>query len=662
MHSHGFLRITAASHATTVADPLANRHAIEQQLALAAESDVILFPELALSGYTCGELFLQPVLLSECQKQLYELCKTSREFRGLIVVGLPWRIDGRLYNMAAAIQSGKLLGLVPKQYLPTYQEFYEARWFCAGDDSLPCEIQTEVFGAIPCGIDLLLESGEAVVGIEICEDLWMPIPPSSSQALAGANVLLNLSASNETIGKAHYRRQLVSSQSGRCCAAYAYASSGPGESTTDLVFGGHCLIAENGSILSESQRVGDGLNPFHGSTMVTMEVDLQRVMHDRQTMGTFHVGRQHATPKNFRRIPFAMGQESTAMVRRWSGQPFVPKEKGLLRERCHEIFEIQCAALMKRIKQLPANASLHIGVSGGLDSTLALLVAVRMCHSAGWSPSRIHGLTMPGFGTSSKTLENALKLMRLLGVSQSTIDIRPACMQIFRDLNLRPFGVELGDKSIDAFQHELEQLPEERRKDLAFENIQARMRTSFLMNRGFVLGTGDLSEQALGWSTYNGDHMSMYNVNASIPKTLVRFLVRYVAENEFEGEIQSVLLDIAETPISPELLPLGKDRTIQQSTEQSVGPYELHDFFLYHFIRTGASPRKLEFLAGHAEFSREYEPAEIHETLETFLRRFFTNQFKRSCVPDGPKVGSISLSPRGDWRMPSDASVAPWLR
>ncbi|MFO0924949.1 MAG: NAD(+) synthase, partial [Pirellulales bacterium] len=653
MHSHGFLRITAASHATTVADPLANRHAIEQQLALAAESDVILFPELALSGYTCGELFLQPVLLSECQKQLYELCKTSREFRGLIVVGLPWRIDGRLYNMAAAIQSGKLLGLVPKQYLPTYQEFYETRWFCAGDDSLPREIHTDVFGAIPCGIDLLLESGEAVIGIEICEDLWMPIPPSSSQALAGANVLLNLSASNETIGKAHYRRQLVSSQSGRCCAAYAYASSGPGESTTDLVFGGHCLIAENGSILAESQRVGDGLNPFHGSSMVTMEVDLQRLMHDRQTMGTFHAGRQNATPKTFRRVPFAMGQEATAMVRRWSGQPFVPKEKEMLRERCHEIFEIQCAALMKRIKQLPANASLHIGVSGGLDSTLALLVAVRMCHSAGWSPSRIHGLTMPGFGTSSKTLENALKLMQSLGVSLSTIDIRPACMQVFRDLDLRPFGVELGDKSIDAFQHELEQLPEERRKDLAFENIQARMRTSFLMNRGFVLGTGDLSEQALGWSTYNGDHMSMYNVNASIPKTLVRFLVRYVAENEFEGEIRTVLLDIAETPISPELLPLGKDRTIQQSTEQSVGPYELHDFFLYHFIRTGASPRKLEFLAGHAEFSRTYEPAEIRETLETFLRRFFANQFKRSCVPDGPKVGSISLSPRGDWRMPS---------
>ncbi len=661
MHPHGFLRITAACHATTVANPQANRMAVESVLKDCLDSDIVLLPELTLSGYTCGELFAQRALLEGCLRELVNLADRTKQVAPLIVVGMPLALQGRLYNVACALQSGKLLGIVPKQYLPTYQEFYEGRWFIPGDRSLPPTIEIPGLGQVPIGIDLLFVAGESVVGIEICEDLWMPIPPSSLQTLAGANVLLNLSASNETIGKAPYRTQLVASQSGRCCAAYAYASSGPGESTTDLVFGGHCIIAENGSVLSESKRVGNGLGAQVQATSTTVDVDLQRLLHDRQIMGTLHQGRSLVEKNTYRKIEFALSSDPRKLYREVTGQPFVPRASAELEHRCQEIFEIQCAALAKRVRQLPESATLHIGVSGGLDSTLALLVAVRMCQQVGWTTDRIHGLTMPGFGTSAKTLDNSHRLMKLLKVRSETIDIRAACLQVFRDLQHAPFGIALESKSVEQLQKDLESLPEHRRNDLVFENVQARVRTLMLMNRGFVLGTGDLSEQALGWSTYNGDHMSMYNVNASIPKTLVRFLVRYVAEHDFEGEIRSVLLSIADTPISPELLPLGQDRSVKQETESSIGPYELHDFFLYHFVRTGATPEKLLYLAEHANFSREYSQEEVHKTLRLFLTRFFANQFKRTCVPDGPKVGSISLSPRGDWRMPTDASVQEWI-
>jgi NAD+ synthase (glutamine-hydrolysing) len=668
----GFLRLAAASAHTTVADPKANRLALERLLAHLGEPDIALFPELCLSGYTCGELFRQSTLLDQCLAELAALAESTASHPALIVVGLPLRVGGCLYNMAAAIQSGTVLGLVPKQYLPTYQEFYEGRWFQSGRSQanpgagpLPPHIELPKLGLIPIGIDLLFQAGQALVGIEICEDLWMPIPPSSLQALAGANVLLNLSASNETIGKASYRNQLITSQSGRCLAAYAYASAGPGESTTDLVFGGHCAIAENGTLLAESARVGSGLvssqSKYALGTFAVVDIDLQRLQHDRQTTQTFGQGRSQFVTQGVRRIPFAWQPASRPLKRYITGQPFVPKDVHTLDERCQEIFEIQCAGLAKRVQQLPATAPLVIGVSGGLDSTLALLVAQRMCRFYRIPTARIHGLTMPGFGTSELTLRNAKRLMELLEVTSWTTDIRETCLQVFQALGHRPLGLEIKDQPLQVFQRELEALPNQSRNDLVFENVQARVRTLMLMSRGFVLGTGDLSEAALGWCTYNGDHMSMYNVNASVPKTLVRFLVRYVAHHEYDGEIRDCLLSIADTPISPELLPLARDGKIEQSTEASIGPYELHDFFLYHLVRTGASPSKMEYMAQHAEFSTNYSPPQIRQALTIFLKRFFGNQFKRSCVPDGPKVGTVSLSPRGDWRMPSDASVAAWL-
>ncbi|MDZ4852222.1 MAG: NAD(+) synthase [Pirellulaceae bacterium] len=662
MHPLGFIRVSAVSPAISVANPIANVESIMESRRSLTDSDVLVFPELAISGYTCGDLFLQSRLLDDCLDALRSLIADSSGVDQLWVVGLPIRIEGRLFNTAAMIHNGKLLGLIPKQYLPTYQEFYEARWFSAGSNDLPAMASFDGLGEIPFGVDLLFECGELVVGVEICEDLWMPVPPSSIQALAGANLLLNLSASNETIGKASYRTNLVTSQSGRCLAAYAYSSSGPTESTTDLVFGGHCLIAENGILLDQSKRVGTGGGLDDALNHITVDVDLGRLLHDRQKTGTFFQGVSKWVATPFRRIPFSLAREPQPLKRFVSGQPFVPKDHDELDARRQDIFEIQCAALAKRIGQIPTSLPLAIGVSGGLDSTLALLVAIAMCDDRSIDRQRILGITMPGFGTSKRTMENAEKLMSLLGIQSTKIDIRENCLQGFRDLKHPPFGIPIGEKSVAEFQAAIEALPSMRHSDLVFENVQARVRTLLLMNSGFVLGTGDLSEQALGWSTYNADHMSMYNVNCSIPKTLVRFLVRYVAEHRFENEIRDVLLSIADTPISPELLPLSKDGQIQQSTEGTLGAYELHDFFLYHFIRTGASPEKILLLAESAEFSVNYDAVEIRKTLETFLKRFFANQFKRSCVPDGPKVGSISLSPRGDWRMPSDASVQSWLR
>lgn len=666
MHPLGFIRVTAASTKTEVANPEANRIALEKAVAAFPDSDIVVFGELCLSGYTCGELFTQNTLLDACRQQLIQLIGSCRR-QQLVVVGLPMSVDGKLYNVAAVIGGGRLLGLVPKQHLPNYQEFYEARWFQSGTGTHRNEVAIEGLGTIPFGTDLLFECGEAVVGVEICEDLWVPLAPSTLQSIAGANLLLNLSASNETVGKAPYRKQLIATQSGKCIAGYVYASAGPTESTTDLVFGGHCVIAENGSILSESKRVGTGLCLKPASladgiaSSTTTDIDLSRLNHDRRQSGTMH---QTATPQAnipFRRIPFELETSARQLVRFVDPHPFVPKATSELEHRCAEIFEIQCAALAKRASRLPPNVPLVIGVSGGLDSTLALIVASKMFDALQWDHRRLVGMTLPGFGTTDKTLNNATTLMQLIGITSETIDIRENCFRIFQNLQHRPFGISLDGENHISLQTKLESLAEDKRNDLVFENVQARMRTMLLMNRGFVIGTGDLSESALGWCTYNADHMSMYNVNCSVPKTLVRFLVRYVAENLYDGEIRRVLLDIVDTPISPELLPLAKDKSMHQSTEASIGPYELHDFFMYHFVRAGASPEKIRFLAEHAQFDRAYPTEEIARTLKTFIQRFFSAQFKRSCVPDGPKVGTVSLSPRGDWRMPSDADPTAWM-
>lgn len=699
MNPFDFFRITSVSPHVHVANPAKNAEETIRLLHQYSDSDLILFPELSISGYTCGELFLQDTLLEACESAIEEICRCTSDTSVLVIVGFPVRIDGRLYNVGGAIQNGELIGCVPKQYLPTYQEFYEGRWFYPGDRHAPPNINFAGCDNVPFGIDVLFSNSRAVVGIEICEDLWTPMPPSSWQAVCGANVLVNLSASNETIGKADYRRSLVAAQSGRCIAGYAYSSSGPSESTTDLVFGGHCLIAECGTIHAESNRVGTGRALGDTTAATTCDVDLQRIMQDRQTVGTMHQARHQAHHQDrrqsqelpaFRMVTFFSASHSAVGTpeRSYSGQPFVPSNQDELQQRCREVFDIQCAGLAKRLSRLPADTPIHIGVSGGLDSTLALLVATKTFDQIDRDRRLIKGMTMPGFGTSNKTLTNAQTLMQSLEVSSEQIDIRPLCIQAFRDLKHAPFDISLsdlnrnslsksdsgdsdsgssefghGDSSyIDSFQRLLEQLPEDQREDLTFENVQARIRTFLLMSRGFVLGTGDLSEIALGWCTYNADHMSMYNVNCSIPKTLVRFLVRYVAEQEFTGTARECLLSIADSVISPELLPLSKSQQVHQSTEATLGPYELHDFFLYHFVRTGATPAKMLFLAQHAQFSIDYSGDTIRETLKIFLKRFFQNQFKRSCTPDGPKVGSVSLSPRGDWRMPSDADVDAWLQ
>lgn len=656
----GFVRVTAVSPVVTVGDPAANVQAILAACEEHSDSQILLFPELCLTGYTCGDLFAQSALLDQAVASLLQLLKATRHNSTLIVVGLPFRVGGMLYNVAACIQSGEILGMVPKQYLPNYQEFYEARWFHAADGHEPAEVYIEGYGSTHFGVDWLLEAEGVVVGVEICEDLWMPVPPSSLQALAGANILLNLSASNETIGKADWRRHLVASQSGRCLAAYVYCSAGPTESTTDIVFGGHCLIAECGSVLAESARVGDGGPlPLKGG-FVTADVDVDRMDHDRRVQGTFYQSRTDSLqPK--KRIPVQLKPHPNDVKRTINAHPFVPKDPKILKARCEEIFGIQCAALAKRLQQLPSHLPLQIGVSGGLDSTLALLVACKTLQHLGQSAKRIVGWTLPGFGTTDRTLENAKQLMRLLGITAKEQDIRELSLGTFSALGHKPFGLDLTGCTIAEVQQKLQQLPEKDRHDLVFENVQARLRTLILMSGGFVLGTGDLSEGALGWSTYNGDHMSMYNVNASIPKTLVRFLIEFVAENQFAGEIREVLRSISTTPISPELLPPSSQGEIQQSTEAVLGPYELHDFFLHCMIRNGFAPTKIVALAERASFSRVYKRQEIVESLKTFYRRFFQNQFKRSCVPDGPKVGSVSLSPRGDWRMPSDASVNAWL-
>jgi NAD+ synthase (glutamine-hydrolysing) len=666
MLNHGFLRVATASPLLRVADCDFNA---DQILGLLERAEgegvhVLVFPELALTGYTCADLFQHAVLQRGALEALGRIARDGAgRFGGVAVVGLPLAVDDQVFNCAAVVHRGRVLGVVPKSFIPNYKEFYEGRWFAAAATARSEEI-TLLGASVPFATDLLFSAADIeglTIGVEICEDLWVPIPPSSSQALAGATVLLNLSASNEVIGKANYRRELVVNQSGRCMAAYAYSSCGVHESTTDVVFGGHCLVAENGTLLAESPRFR------RGETLLVTDVDLDRLRSDRVRTNSFgdaqlYTGHSRA----FRRIPFTLvGSDAPPprgdLRRNVEAYPFVPRGKERLRERCEEIFQTQVAGLARRLEQVRPPA-VSIGVSGGLDSTLALLVACKTLDALGWPRERVRAFTMPGFGTSTRTRDNARALMRQLNVTAAEVDIRPMCLQEMRALGHAPFGIPLGGLSVEELTERLTRVAPECRDDLVFENVQARMRTSVLMNAGFVIGTGDVSESALGWCTYNGDHMSMYNPNASIPKTLVKFLVDWAARHEFGGEARATLLDVVDTLISPELLPPGPDGLPGQSTESSIGPYELHDFFLYHFLRFGASPEKILFLARHATFSKPYAADEVRRWLALFLRRFFANQFKRSCLPDGPKVGSVSLSPRGDWRMPSDAQVCLWLR
>ncbi len=640
-----------------------NAQAVLKQLAEAEKLgvSVLVFPELCLTGYTCADLFHQETLLRGALDALREVVREGKNiFSGVAVVGLPLLVGDQLFNTAAVFHRGQILGIIPKSYLPNYKEFYELRWFAPAATAK--RERVNIAGVdVHFGTHLLFAAVDVpalVVGVEICEDLWMPNPPSSYQALLGATVLLNLSASNELIGKVQYRRQLVQNQSGRCIAAYGYASCGVTESTTDVVFGGHCLIAENAVILAESERFE------REPTLTIADVDLQRLQLDRARTNGFGTGLQYGQSlKPMSRLPFFLNRTRfpKRLRRHIAAHPFVPREGDKLRERCQEIFSIQVVGLARRLEQI-GKPAVSIGISGGLDSTLALLVACKTFDRLGMSRKQIRALTMPGFGTSQRTRANALALMRELGVTGAEIDIRPLCLEEMRALQHTPFDIDSKGLSLEEFQRRLQNIPRERRKDLVFENVQARMRTSLLMNSGFVIGTGDLSELALGWCTYNGDHMSMYNPNISIPKTLVKFLVRWAAENEFSGDAQKLLLDIVATEISPELLPLSSEGASDQSTEGTIGPYELHDFFLYHLVRFGFPPEKILFLAGQAEFGKPYSGDDIAGWLRVFLRRFFANQFKRSCLPDGPKVGSISLSPRGDWRMPSDADAALWLQ
>jgi len=654
MSTHNFLRVAAASPELRVADPAYNAVHTLQLLDRASDdgAELVVFPEMGLTGYTCHDLFHHPQLIRAAEAELGDILENC-SFQGIAVIGLPVALDGMLFNAAAVFARGDLLGVVPKSHLPNYKEFYDGRYFHPAAHAVSKQI--ELAGrTVPFGTDLLFACKNLpgfVLGVEICEDLWVPVPPSSLQAIAGATVFVNLSASNEVIGKASYRRELVANQSGRCLGGYVYASSGPSESTTDLVFGGHCMIAENGGILKESKRF------VRTGHLTAADLDLDRFARDRITATTFA---NRELTRQFRRIPFEIELTGKAPLLRFvDPHPFVPKDPGTLRERCEEIFATQVCGLSKRLEHI-GKPPVAIGVSGGLDSTLALLVVAKTFDLLQEPHSKIHALTMPGFGTTERTLGNARLLMHALGATAKEIDIRPLCLQEMQALGHTPFGIPLAGHTVESFSLGLKKLTKAQNSDLAFENVQARVRTSLLMNTGFTIGTGDVSELALGWCTYNADHMSMYNPNVSIPKTLVKFLVRWAAENEFEGEARATLQDITNTEISPELLPVG-DGNAPQSTEASVGPYELVDFFLYHFLRWGCPPEKILFLASQAAFDKPYTGAEIQQWLKRFLTRFFANQFKRSCIPDGPKVGTVSVSPRGDWRMPSDASAKAWL-
>lgn len=624
--NNGFVRVAAAIPELRVADCAYNITRMAE-IVEHAEMDavqVLCFPELSITAYTCADLFLQQKLLSNAQNALLEFCNLTAKSDIVSIVGLPLAVNNQLFNTAVVIQAGNIVGIVPKINLPNHNEFYEKRWFTSGANITKQTINIQG-NEIPFGTDLLFNDGDFSFGIELCEDLWVPIPPSSQLAIQGADVIFNLSATNELIGKHQYLCQLIEQQSARCIAGYVYASAGAGESTTDVVFAGNGIIAENGTIISKSDRFS------FNAQLVINDIDVERLRADRMRNTNFSNSR---STDSYRVVSL---QQPTIQLldlkRSFSKHPFVPPI-ATRDESCNEIFSIQVGGLAKRWKHSQAE-NLMIGISGGLDSTLALLVCVRTADKLGFDRKRIYGITMPGFGTTDRTYTNALNLMKSLGITLMEISIKDACIQHFKDIN-----------------HPINQ------HDVTYENTQARERTQLLMDiankhNGLVIGTGDLSELALGWATYNGDQMSMYGVNSGVPKTLVRYLVDWAA-HQLDNDSKLILSDILNTPVSPELLPADEDGNIAQKTEDIVGPYELHDFFLYYFVRFGFSPTKILFLA-KSTFADSYTEAEIKKWLTIFIRRFFAQQFKRSCMPDGPKVGSINLSPRGDWRMPSDA-------
>ena len=629
---HGFIKVAAATPDIRVADVDYNKGQIIKQMDEAAEAGakIIVFPELCITGYTCSDLFLQDILLNSAKKALVEIAEHTKNLDALVFVGVPFAVGGELYNVAAALNHGNILGFTTKSFLPNYGEFYEMRQFRPG----PKKAEKILFGGkeIPFGPQLLFvenQMANLIVSAEICEDVWSPVPPSIEAAREGATVIVNCSASDETIGKASYREALISGQSARLISGYIYANAGEGESTTDLVFGGHNLIAENGTILAEAKRFSNGI--------IYTEFDVQKIANERRKNTTFTETQEHVLP----RIPFGLEQTETILTRTFPSRPFVPRDDQERAKRCEEILTIQAMGLKKRLAHTHAKSAV-VGISGGLDSTLALLVTAKAFDALGLERSGITAVTMPCFGTTDRTYQNACKMSLKVGATLREVRIGDAVMQHFKDI-----GHDPQDHSV------------------TYENSQARERTQVLMDianqtGGLVIGTGDMSELALGWATYNGDHMSMYGVNASVPKTLVRHLVHYFADTCEDSSLKEVLYDVLDTPVSPELLP-PKDGEIAQKTEDLVGPYELHDFFLYYFLRMGYEPGKIYRIA-KLSFAGEYDDETIYKWLRTFCWRFFSQQFKRSCLPDGPKVGTVALSPRGDWRMPSDACVALWIQ
>lgn len=635
LKEQGFVRVGAVVPKLKVADTEFNCNEIIKQIEVASNNkiQIVVFPELCVTGYTCQDLFEQDTLLEEAEKALNKILDYTNNLDIICIIGMPIKAENQLFNTAVVIQKGKILGIVPKTFIPNYGEFYEKRWFASSKNANKKEIEI-LDQKVPFGIDLLFkdkENNEICFGIEICEDIWAVEPPSNKLALLGANIIFNLSASNEVIGKKEYRRDLVKMQSAKTISGYVYCSSGVNESTSDVVFSGESMIFENGSCLTNNQRFD------FESNMIFTEIDTKRLANDRRKNISF-MG--DSVDLEYREIKINIPDNIENLTREYSKTPFVPEDKKKISEICEEILNIQSYGLAKRLLHTNINKTI-IGISGGLDSTLAFLVIIKAYEILNLPKEKIIAITMPGFGTTSRTHNNSMKLINEYGATFREINITKSSLQHFEDIG--------HDKNI---------------KDVTYENAQARERTKILMDiankeNGLVVGTGDLSELALGWCTYNGDHMSMYSVNASIPKTLVKYIIKWVADNSKE-ECKNIINDILDTPISPELLPPDENGNIEQKTEEQVGPYILHDFFLYHFLRYGAEPKKIYILACKT-FKNDFKKEEIKHWLQVFIKRFFTQQFKRNCMPDGPKVGTVSLSPRGDLRMPSDASYNIWL-
>ena len=635
LKEQGFVRVGAVVPKLKVADTEFNCNEIIKQIEVASNNkiQIVVFPELCVTGYTCQDLFEQDTLLEEAEKALNKILDYTNNLDIICIIGMPIKAENQLFNTAVVIQKGKILGIVPKTFIPNYGEFYEKRWFASSKNANKKEIEI-LDQKVPFGIDLLFkdkENNEICFGIEVCEDIWAVEPPSNKLALLGANIIFNLSASNEVIGKKEYRRDLVKMQSAKTISGYVYCSCGVNESTADLVFSGESMIFENGSCLTNNQRFD------FESNMIFTEIDTKRLANDRRKNISF-MG--NPVDLEYREIKINIPDNIENLTREYSKTPFVPEDKKKISEICEEILNIQSYGLAKRLLHTNINKTI-IGISGGLDSALAFLVIIKAYEVLNLPKENIIAITMPGFGTTSRTHKNSIKLINEYGATFREINITKSSLQHFEDIG--------HDKKM---------------KDITYENAQARERTKILMDianeeNGIVVGTGDLSELALGWCTYNGDHMSMYSVNASIPKTLVEYIIKWVADNSKE-EYKNIINDILDTPISPELLPPDENGNIEQKTEEQVGPYILHDFFLYHFLRYGAEPKKIYILACKT-FKNDFKKEDIKHWLQVFIKRFFTQQFKRNCMPDGPKVGTVSLSPRGDLRMPSDASYNIWL-